>query len=91
MQHRADLSISVAKDHWGCEIGTMLMKELIDYAKSHGIELLNLDVRSDNVRAIRLYEKFGFQHIGISPAFFKIEDQYIDFCMMYLDLRQSVF
>lgn len=89
MCHRAELGITVRKIYWGQGIGSLLMKELIKYAKENGIELLNLDVRSDNVNAIHLYEKFGFKHIGTSPAFFKIDGKYVDFELMYLDLRQS--
>ncbi|NNJ32680.1 GNAT family N-acetyltransferase [Bacteroides xylanolyticus] len=51
------------------------------------IEILNLEVRKDNINAIHLYEKFGFKSIGISPAFFKIDGEYVDFELMYLDLR----
>lgn len=64
MSHRAELGITVRKDYWGQGIGSLLMKELIKYAKENRIEILNLDVRSDNVNAIHLYEKFGFKHIG---------------------------
>lgn len=87
MSHRAELSIAVRKRYWGQGIGSMLMKELIQYAKENGIEIINLDVRKDNEQAIRLYEKFGFRHIGTSPAYFKIKEEYIDFAVMYLDLR----
>lgn len=34
----------------------MLMQETIDYAKQHDIEIINLEVRSDNLSAIHLYE-----------------------------------
>lgn len=44
--------------------------------------MLDLQVRSDNVRAIRLYEKFGFQKTGTHPAFFKMDGQYIAFDYM---------
>lgn len=87
MSHRAELGITVRKDYWGQGIGSLLMKKLIKYAKENRIEILNLDVRSDNVNAIHLYEKFGFKHIGTSPAFFKIDGKYTDFELMYLDLR----
>lgn len=87
MRHRAELAVSVVKAEWGSGIGSMLMAELIAYARHHGIEILNLEVRADNARAIRLYEKFGFRHIGTSPAFFKIGSTYADFELMYLDLR----
>ena len=88
MNHRAELALSVVKAEWNNGVGSMLMEKLIEYAKQHGIEIINLDVRSDNVNAIHLYKKYGFKHIGTSPAFFKINGKYIDFELMYLDLRQ---
>ena len=72
MAHRAELGISVVKSEWGRGIGSWLMEALIGYAKTHGIELLNLEARADNEKAIRLYEKYGFRTIGVSPAFMKI-------------------
>ncbi len=87
MRHRAELGISVRKNYWNCGIGSKLMEELIKYAKENGIEILNLEVRSDNVSAIHLYEKYGFRHIGTSPAYFKTGDDYVDFELMFLDLR----
>lgn len=87
MCHRAELGISVKRTYWNCGIGSRIMEELIDYARANEIEILNLEVRKDNVNAIHLYEKFGFKHIGTSPAFFKIDGEYADFELMYLDLR----
>ena len=49
----------------------------------------SLEVRSDNIRAVRLYESFGFQRIGTSPAYFKIDGRYADFELMYLELRKD--
>ncbi len=89
MSHRAELGITVVKDEWNKGIGSMLLEKLIEFAKSAGIEIINLEVRSDNASAVHLYEKFGFKHIGTSPAFFKIDDEYYDFEIMYLDLRSS--
>ena len=87
MSHRAELGITVLKNEWNTGVGSALMEELIDYAKKNEIEIINLEVRVDNSSAIHLYEKYGFQKIGVSPAFFKIENEYIDFLIMYLDLR----
>jgi ribosomal protein S18 acetylase RimI-like enzyme len=72
---------------WGMGIGSAVMEKLIGYAEDHGTEIIELEVRSDNSRARHLYEKFGFRYIGTFPAFFKIGDEYIDFKLMYLDLR----
>lgn len=87
MSHRAELGISVLKNEWNNGIGAMLMQHLIDYAKEHGIEIINLEVRSDNKAAIHLYEKYGFIKTGTVPAFFKIDKEYVDFDVMSLDMR----
>ena len=34
------------------------MDALLAFARENGFEQLNLEVRSDNIRAIRLYEKY---------------------------------
>ena len=63
------------------------MQKIIDYAKQHDIEIINLEVRSDSMSAIHLYEKYGFKKTGMIPAFFKIDKEYVDFDIMSLDLR----
>ena len=87
MKHRATLAISILKSEWGKGVGSAMLEKLIEFAESIGIEIINLEVRYDNSRAIQLYEKYGFRCLGTSPAFFKIGDKYIDFELMYLDLR----
>jgi ribosomal protein S18 acetylase RimI-like enzyme len=73
---------------WGTEFLCAWKEDrLIGFAKETGVEIINLEVRCDNSRAIQLYEKYGFRCLGTSPAFFKIGDKYIDFELMYLDLR----
>lgn len=86
MSHRAEVGISVVKDYWGMGIGSALMEAIISFAKEHGIRQLNLEVRSDNERAIRLYEKYGFQKLVTFPAFFRIDGRDVDFDLMNLDL-----
>ncbi len=87
MFHRAELGISVLKSYWNKGIGSMLMQKVIDYAKQHDIEIINLEVRSDNISAIHLYEKYGFKKTGVIPAFLKVDKEYADFDIMNLDLR----
>lgn len=86
MSHRAEVGISVVKEYWGMGIGSALMEAIISFAREHGIRQLNLEVRSDNERAIRLYEKFGFQKLVTFPAFFRIDGRDVDFDLMNLDL-----
>lgn len=87
MSHRCEMGISVAKSHWNKGVGSALLDKAVAYAKSHDAKIINLEVKQDNLGAIHLYEKFGFQRIGTSPAFHKIGDEYVDFELMYLDLR----
>lgn len=87
MSHRAELGMTVKKAFWNQGIGSMLLERLIKYAKEHGIELIYLEVRSDNHAAIHLYEKYGFKQTGTLPAYFKIGNDYYDFWSMCLDLR----
>ena len=70
-------------------MGSALLEKCISFAKDNEIEIINLDTRSDNFRAISLYKKFGFIKIGRMPAFSKINGEYIDADLMYLDLREK--
>ena len=88
MKHRSRLAISVLKSEWNKGVGSAVMEKLIAFAVEIGSEIIELEVRSDNKRAIHLYEKYGFKRIGTLPAFFKIGDDYIDCELMYLDLRR---
>ena len=87
--HRAEISITVLKKYWGRGIGSQLMQMMIDFAKQTGVEILYLEVRSDNERAISLYKKFGFSKIGAYENFFKIEGEYYDADFMLLNLKKS--
>lgn len=84
--HRAELSITVLKEYWGCGIGSQLMQMLIDFAKESGLASIFLEVRSDNLRAISLYKKFGFEKIGTYRDFFKINGVFYDADFMSLNL-----
>ena len=87
MSHRAEFGISQKKAWWGCGAATVLAQGVFAFAREAGIEQVNLEVRSDNRRAIRLYEKLGFRKLCTFPGFFKINGQLIDFDFMNLDLR----
>ena len=50
---------------------------------------MNLEVRSDNARAIHLYEKYGFRKLCTFPAFFKIRGEAVDYDLMNLTLEHA--
>lgn len=53
------------KKYWGKGYGTEAIKQLIKLYKSKGISKIYLEVRPDNTRAIRAYEKCGFRKIRL--------------------------
>lgn len=89
MRHRGVFGVSVKKAYWGHGIASALTEAVLAFARENAFEQLNLEVRSDNTRAIRLYEKFGFQKLCTFPAFFKIHGEAVDFDLMNLFLPIS--
>ena len=87
MSHRGEFGISLKKAWWGRGAASALMEAILVFAKENDFEQLNLEVRSDNARAIRLYEKYGFRKLCTFPRFFKINGEYIDFDLMNLELN----
>lgn len=87
LAHRAEISISVKKSEWGNHIGTLFMEKLIDFARNAAkTEIISLEVRSDNERAIALYQKFGFKTVGTFDGFMKINGKNVSCDIMKLEL-----
>ena len=89
MHHRGEFGISLKKAWWGCGAASALAEAILAFARENDFEQLNLEVRSDNIRAIRLYEKYGFRKLCTFPAFFKINGKNVDFDLMNLTLNES--
>lgn len=87
LSHRAEISISVKKAMWGNHIGTRFMERIIDFAKSTAhTEIISLEVRSDNERAISLYRRFGFEKIGTFDGYMKVNGKDVSCDIMRLNL-----
>ncbi|NLM05828.1 MAG: GNAT family N-acetyltransferase [Tissierellia bacterium] len=87
LKHRGGIGMTIKKSHWGQGLGSKLLKCLIDFAKNEAkAEIIALEVRTDNERAIRLYEKFGFKIVGRITGLMKIDGKFIDCHMMELIL-----
>jgi putative acetyltransferase len=66
LRHTAGCGIMVHVDYQNKGVGTALMKALIDIADNWlMIARIELTVFSDNVAAIHLYEKLGFEREGL--------------------------
>ena len=73
----------VRPEYQGMHIGQELMERILHKYEN----MLYVKIMPSDPSTIPFYEKFGFRSIGISPAFFKIGNQYVDCVLMYLDLR----
>ncbi|MCX4782835.1 GNAT family N-acetyltransferase [Streptomyces sp. NBC_01264] len=84
----ADLEkLAVAAGAHGLGLGWALTAALVEDARRAGIEVLTLDARGDNTRALRLYASLGFTEYGRLPRFVAVGERRYDkvFCM--LDFR----
>lgn len=57
-------SLYVLPKYWENKAGSLLMDEILSYAKKEGYEHLNLWDFEDNAESIKFYEKFGFKANG---------------------------
>ena len=82
-RHRCGVAITLYRAFWGMGIGTALLGEILDMAKSAGYEQAELEAVSANEPAIALYRKFGFETTGTVPRAFRYGDgTYADFLFM---------
>lgn len=52
-------------------LGSLLLKNLINISKNSNVKSINLEVKEDNLSAIHLYKKFGFQILGTRKNYYK--------------------
>ena len=50
--------------------GSAMLEHLLDIARSHNVEIVFLEVRPSNRSAIRLYEKAGFNEVGMRGNYY---------------------
>ena len=60
-------------------VGETLMREIIALLSSSGAKYLRLECRVSNSSAIALYEKLGFENVGVRPRFYEDNEDAIMF------------
>lgn len=82
-RHVASLDIAIHRDFRGQGIGTLLMKETVNWAVSTGsIKRLELSVYTSNEVALRLYKKTGFEVEGLRKKGLCHRGKYVDYFTM---------
>ncbi|MCX7943644.1 MAG: ribosomal protein S18-alanine N-acetyltransferase [Deltaproteobacteria bacterium] len=69
------INIAVRPQFRRMNIGSMLLGEMIKYAKDKKKHLITLEVRISNIGAINFYKKFGFKEAGIREKYYVDNDE----------------
>lgn len=87
VRHRGEVSMSVSKAYWGLGIGSLMLGTLIEWARaSQIVKKIDLQVRTDNQRAISLYEGKSFVYEGTMHKELFLDGRYYDLHWMGLEL-----
>ena len=82
-RHAGTIGISVHDEWQGKGIGTALLRAGLDLADNWlNLTRVELEVYTDNEPAIRLYERFGFEHEGTLRQHAFRDGHYVDSYMM---------
>jgi ribosomal protein S18 acetylase RimI-like enzyme len=76
--------MGVVPDYRGRGIGARLMDQALKQAFATGFVRVELSVRADNTRAIRLYEKVGFVREGVLRDAVFVDGEFHDAIAMAL-------
>ena len=79
-------NIAVNKEYRRQQIGYLLLKELINKGIEKGVNTFTLEVRRSNEAAILLYQRLGFQSVGIRKSFYSKPKE--DAVIMWLEMIQ---
>lgn len=64
------LNLSVAREFQRAGLGWRTLEWMAEVARGHGARTMLLEVRPSNPAAIRLYERYGFQRIGVRRGYY---------------------
>jgi RimJ/RimL family protein N-acetyltransferase len=77
VRHAAELSITLRQEYWGRGVGSALMDHALEWLRrARTIAKVNLRVREDHERAIKLYERKGFVSEGVSSRALLVGGRY---------------
>lgn len=65
------MNLAVVSDFRKRGIGQLLVAELISHLDDLHVKSLTLEVRQSNYAAVNLYEKMGFQQVGLRPNYYQ--------------------
>jgi RimJ/RimL family protein N-acetyltransferase len=90
-RHRATLGMGLLEPYTGRGLGQRLLEEALSWARrATSLDWIDLGVFEGNDRALRLYQRLGFELVGVRVDAFRLEDgRTIDDRLMTLRLVRS--
>ncbi len=82
--HCGSLGMGIIPGYRDRGLGKRLITAALEAAKAAGLHRVELNARAENLRAITLYERVGFEHEGIARHAVKIDGRYFDSVKMAL-------
>jgi ribosomal-protein-alanine N-acetyltransferase len=83
------LNLCVREEFRIVGFGRRLLEHMLERASASGISEAFLEVRPSNLAAIRLYQRLGFEQIGIRRGYYQAPDGREDAIVLKLGLRQA--
>ena len=83
------LNLCVREEFRIVGFGRRLLEHMLERAAASGIGEAFLEVRPSNLAAIRLYQRLGFEQIGIRRGYYQAPDGREDAIVLKLILRQA--
>jgi ribosomal-protein-alanine N-acetyltransferase len=83
------LNLCVREEFRIVGFGRRLLEHMLERAAASGIGEAFLEVRPSNLAAIRLYQRLGFEQIGVRRGYYQAPDGREDAIVLKLKLRQS--
>ena len=81
------LNITISPDSQGQGFGRKLLEFLLEDTRKQKAEVMFLEVRISNIRAIELYEQNGFAEVGRRRGYYPAEGGREDAIVMAQDLK----
>jgi ribosomal-protein-alanine N-acetyltransferase len=78
-------TLGVRSNYQGRGLGARLLAALIDEAVRRDEPMVGLEVRADNLVAQRLYQRFGFEQVGIRKGYYQPSNT--DAVLMVLNMK----
>ena len=83
------LNVCVRDEYRNLGFGRRLLEHLLERAAAAGVAEAFLEVRPSNLAAIRLYQRLGFEQIGIRRGYYQAPDGREDAIVLKRDLKTA--